>query len=116
MEKQTIRIRRVGSVTFGCVLIVTGVLFLIHLFLPRLDYRIIFRFWPLILITLGIEVLMGSKQKNYEMRDEKGQILEQSKVVYDVPAILLTIILTGFSMFMGMVDWAIMHSNHIYFN
>ena len=39
MEKQTIRIRRVGSVTFGLVLIVTGVLFLVHLFLPRLDFR-----------------------------------------------------------------------------
>lgn len=115
MGKQTIRIHRVGSVTFGMVLIVTGVLFLIHLFLPKWDYRAIFQFWPLILIVLGIEVLLGSRQETYEVRDEKGQVLEQNKVVYDVPAILLTIVLTGFSMFMGILDWAIMHSNHIYF-
>ena len=36
MERQTIRIRRVGSVTFGMVLVVTGVLFLIHLFPPEI--------------------------------------------------------------------------------
>lgn len=115
MEKQTIRIHRVGSVTFGMVLIVTGALFLMHLFLPKLDYRVIFRFWPLILITLGIEVLAGSGQKAYEVRDEKGQIMEQSKVVYDIPAILLTIVLTGFSMFMGIMDWALMHTNNVCF-
>lgn len=115
MEKQTIRIRRVGSVTFGIILIITGVLFLVHLFWPKLDYRIIFQFWPVILITLGMEVLLGNRQKTYEVRNEKGQIIEQSKMIYDVPAIILTVILTGFSMFMGMVDWAIMHSYNFYF-
>lgn len=115
MGKQTIRIRRVGSVTFGVVLIVTGVLFLMHLFLPRLDYRVLFEFWPLILILLGVEVLLGNRQKTYEVRDEKGRILEQSKMIYDVPAILLTMILTGFSIFMGMVDWTLLHAHNIYF-
>lgn len=116
MEKQTIRIRRVGSVTFGIVLIVTGVLFLLHLFLPDIKYEMVFQFWPLILITLGIEVLVGSRQKTYELRGENGQLLEQNKVVYDVPAIILTMVLTGFSMFMGMVDWAMTHAHHIYIN
>lgn len=115
MEKQTIRIRRVGSVTFGIVLIVTGVLFLVHLFLPRLDYRMVFQFWPLILITLGVEVLFGSRQKTYEVRNEKGQIIEQSKVIYDVSAIILTFVLTGFSLFMGLIDFIMLHSYHICF-
>lgn len=115
MEKQTIRIRRVGSVTFGIVLIVTGVLFLVHLFLPRLDYRMVFQFWPLILITLGVEVLFGSRQKTYEVRNEKGQIIEQSKVIYDVSAIVLTFVLTGFSLFMGLIDFIMLHSYHICF-
>lgn len=115
MEKQTIRIRRVGSVTFGIVLIVTGILFLVHLFLPRLDYGVIFQFWPLMLITLGIEVLLGTRQKTYEIRNEKGQIVEQSKVIYDVSAIFLTLVLTGFSMFMGMIDFAMRHSYNICF-
>ena len=113
MERQTIRIRRVGSVTFGMVLIVT-VLFLIHLFLPGLDLRVIFQFWPLMLITLGVEVLFGSRQKTYEVRNEKGQIVEQSKVIYDVSAIVLTFILTGFSMFMALLDFAFMNSLRIH--
>ncbi len=115
MEKQMIRIRRVGSVTFGLILIAIGVLYLMHLFLPRLEYWIIFRFWPIILIVLGIEVLLGSRQKTYEVRNEKGQILEQNKVVYDVAAILLTVVLTGFAMIMGIMDWAIMYSCDFYF-
>lgn len=115
MEKQTIRIRRVGSVTFGIVLIVTGILFLVHLFLPRFEYGMIFQFWPLILIVLGIEVLLGSRQKTYEVRNEQKQIIEQSKMVYDIPAIFLTIVLTLFSMLMGMIDWAWMYSCDIHF-
>ncbi len=115
MEKQTIRIRRVGSVTFGLVLIVTGVLFLIHLFLPRLDFRVVFQFWPLMLITLGVEVLLGSRQKTYEVRNEKGQIIEQSKVIYDVSAIVLTFALTGFSMLMALLDFAFMNSLRVHF-
>ena len=115
MEKQTIRIHRVGSVTFGLVLITTGVLFLFHLFLPRLDYRMIYQFWPLILIILGVEVLFSNRQKPYEIWGPQGQIVEQNKVVYDIPAILLTVVLTAFSMLMGMIDWAWMHSANIFY-
>ena len=107
MEKQTIRIRRVGSTTFGIMLIVTGTLYLIHLFLPRLDLGVALRFWPVILITLGIEVLLGCRQKTYEVRNEK--------VVYDVAAILLTAALTGFALIIGFIDWAMMHSCNFYY-
>lgn len=105
MEKQTIQVRRVGSVTFGAVLIMTGILFLVHLFFPGFNYFMIYRFWPVILIFLGLEVLAGSRQKSYEVLDANGNIVEQSKMVYDVPAILLMITLTGFAMCMALVDW-----------
>lgn len=107
MEKQTIRIRRVGSVTFGVVLVATGILFLADLFFPTMDFYIVYRFWPAILILLGLEVLAGSRQKTYEILNKEGKIEEQSKVVYDVAAILLMIVLIGFSMCMGMIDWAV---------
>ncbi|MBO5054757.1 MAG: hypothetical protein J5988_04140 [Eubacterium sp.] len=106
MEKQTIKVRRVGSVTFGTVLIVTGALFLVHIFFPGFNYFLIYRFWPIILILLGVEVLAGSRQKTYEIIDNQGNVVEQSKVVYDVAAILLMIALTAFAMCMALIDWA----------
>lgn len=115
MERQMIRIHRVGSVTFGIVLVVMGVLFLLHVFLPRMDYEMIFHFWPLILISLGVETLFGSRQKAFEVRDREGKLLEQGRVVYDVAAIILTMVLILFAMVMGMIDWAAAHSGYIYF-
>lgn len=105
MEKQTIQVRRVGTVTFGIVLIITGILFLAHLFFPAFNYYLIYRFWPVILIFLGLEVLVGSRQKSYEVLDSQGKVVEQSKMIYDVPAILLMIALTGFAMCMALADW-----------
>ena len=113
MEKQTIRIHRVGSVTFGLVLVATGVVFLFGLFFPRLDYRLVLQFWPLILIFLGVEVLLGCRQKNYEILDKEGKVLEQNKIVYDVPAILLTMALVLFSFIMALVNLALIPSRHI---
>ncbi len=106
MEKQTIRIHRVGSVTFGLLLVLTGILFLIRAFFPRLDYEVVFHFWPLVLIFLGIEVLFGCTKKNFEIRDKCGQLLEENKMVYDAAAIVLTMVLTVFSMVMGILDFA----------
>lgn len=114
MEKQIIRIHRVGSVTFGILLVLTGILFLTRLFLPGLDYEAVIHFWPLILISLGIEVLLGCTRKTYEIRDEKGQLLEQNKIIYDIAAIILTMVLTGFSMIMGILDFAWRNSSGIY--
>lgn len=105
MGKQTVTIRRVGTVTFGLTLVTTGILFLANLFYPAFDYLMVYRFWPLILIFLGIEVLLGSRQKSVEVLNEEGKVVEQSKVIYDVPAILLMIVLTGFAMCMAVIYW-----------
>ena len=113
MEKQTIRIHRVGTVTFGLVLVVTGAVFLVHMFLPGLDHRAVLHFWPLSLITLGIEVLLGSRQKSFEIRDGAGKLLEENRVVYDVAAIVLTAALTVFSMFIGILEWSF-HYHYLY--
>lgn len=114
MGKQTIRIRRVGSVTFGTILILTGVLFIIHLLFPAFQFLFIYRFWPVILILLGIEVLAGSRYKTYEILNEQGKVVEQSKVVYDVAAILLMIVITGFAMFMALIDWVYETQSYIW--
>lgn len=77
------------------------------------DYRLVLQFWPLILIFLGVEVLLGCRQKNYEILDKEGKVLEQNKIVYDVPAILLTMALVLFSFIMALVNLALITSRHI---
>ena len=53
---------RVGTLTLGCMLILFGILFLIHMIVPVIGYLFIFRLWPCIFIMLGIEVLLIKKQ------------------------------------------------------
>ncbi|MBR5799882.1 MAG: hypothetical protein IKY23_07445 [Lachnospiraceae bacterium] len=106
MNKKTVTIRRVGTVTFGLTLVTTGALFLANIFFPAFDYRMIYRFWPLILIVLGVEVLCGSRHHNVEVFDAEGNIVEQSRVIYDVPGIILMMVLTGFAMCMAVISWA----------
>ena len=97
-EKKTIRVHRVGSVTFGSVLVVFGILCLLHGFLPAITYEIIFQLWPCILIILGIEVLIASAH---------GTV----RFVYDKTAVILLFIVTFFVMVMAGIDFAIEHSS-----
>lgn len=117
MEKQTIRIRRLGSVTFGIVLVTLGVSFIINRFFPALDYIIIFRFWPVLFILLGIEVLLGSRYKMYEVIGDNGKIIEQCKVIYDIPAIIMTFCVVFLAVSLAWADWLYTNQvNYITFN
>lgn len=91
------KVRRVGSVTCGILLILFGVLFGIHLFYPALSYEMIFRLWPCILIALGIEMLLAGRKQ------------QEETIRYDGAAILLTIVLAFFAMGMGVVEFCIEH-------
>lgn len=93
-ESGTLRTRRVGSVTFGLTLVLFGVLFLIHIVIPTLDYGIIFQFWPAVFILLGVEILV----ENHKSGSEK------CKFVYDFPAILMLVIMLLFAMVMAAAE------------
>lgn len=54
------RIRRVGSITCGILMIVFGGLFMVHMFYPALSLALIMKLWPLILIALGSEMLISN--------------------------------------------------------
>ena len=103
-QKQNIRIHRIGTLTFGCMLLLFGTLFLVHIFAPQLKYEIIFRCWPCILIALGIEVLVGNYKA--ERMSKEGQ---QIQFIYDKGAILLTFFITFFSMVMAVVDFCMQY-------
>lgn len=93
-EVRTAKTHRVGSITLGLALVLFGSLFLVHIFIPTLDYQMIFHLWPCIFIMLGIEVLLGNRK-------------EGDGFVYDKAAITLIIILSLFAMTMGAVDFSI---------
>lgn len=56
------RTRRVGSLTSGAVMIVTGGALLCHTLFGLTNYRDIFRFWPLVIIGLGAEILFSDRE------------------------------------------------------
>ena len=89
------RTHRVGTITCGLVLIMYGVLFLLHMAFPMLNYEIIFRLWPVILILLGVEILVCSI----------GGRNEEKKFVYDFPAVLIIIMMLFMAMVMAAADF-----------
>lgn len=91
------RVRRIGSMTLGVGLLVFGALFLAHTIWEGVSYSLIFRFWPCLLISLGLEVI-------WSLRCEEG------KWIYDKAAIALMFLITFFAMSMAAVqffmEWA----------
>lgn len=105
MEQETrqYQVRRVGSVTFGITLLCYGFLFLIHIFAPMLKYQYIFRFWPVIFILLGCEILT----ENHKSKTQ------DCKIVYDFAAVAMLIIMLLFAMIMAIIDFDITHGSYI---
>lgn len=91
-NRKTMRIHRIGSVTFGVSLILFGLLFLARLLFPALNYTVIFHLWPVVFIMLGIEILIETHREGIQF-------------VYDKAAIFMMIILLVFAMALGAADW-----------
>lgn len=98
-EGKVVRTRRVGSVTFGLTLICFGIMFLIHTVVPAFHYDVIFRFWPIVFILLGTEILVENHKSNHE----------GCRFVYDFPAVVMLVLLLFFAMMLAAVDYAMMH-------
>ncbi|MCM1174107.1 MAG: DUF5668 domain-containing protein [Blautia sp.] len=98
------RTHRVGTVTCGIVLILYGVLFLIRMVLPALDYQMIFDCWPVVLIFLGVEILIGCIGKNAEKR----------KFQYDFGSVLIIMLMMLFAMLMAAVDYGMWYEGYYY--
>lgn len=113
MENKTVRIRRLGSVTFGIVLIITGIIMLVNAIFPALNLALVFRFWPVVLVFLGIEVLIGSQYKSTEVISPDGRIIEQNKVIYDIPAVIMMAITLFVTFVMAWAEW--MYRNQMEF-
>lgn len=89
MEKTT-RTHRVGSLTAGFSMVAFGIMFLVHMIVPALTYGMICRFWPVMLILLGVELLISNVIKK--------------ELVYDKAAIVLMFVVMLFAMGMAGAD------------
>lgn len=79
--------RRVGTITLGITLVVVGILYLlINFFNLSIDADMI-KFWPIILISLGIEVMV------FNHFSVKGKYT----LKFDIVSIFLVMILLFFS-------------------
>ena len=70
-EKQ----RRVGTFTLGVVRVVSGILMLVSMFWPHLDWAWVLKCSPLILIGLGVETLLAAKGGGKVKYDWVGMVL-----------------------------------------
>lgn len=85
---------RVGSYTFGGMLIISGIMMLAHIFIPQISYELISRCWPVVFISLGIEILIANFRS--------GKI----KFVYDLPAIFMIVAVVVFTMGMACAEFS----------
>ena len=74
-ESRPARDCRVGTFTFGAVLVICGALMLVSMFFPSLDLTLALQLSPLILVCLGVEVLLASRSGGKIRYDWVGMVL-----------------------------------------
>lgn len=89
-KEETYRIHRVGTITAGGTLVVFGVCLLLQSVFDLMSYQMIFSFWPLILIGLGVEVLLSN--------------FNEKRIVYDKAAVVLLFVMLFFAIGMAVTD------------
>lgn len=67
------RTHRVGTITCGASLVIFGSLFLATVFTDAITYLTVIKFWPVILIGLGIEIIISNIGES-ELKYDKGSI------------------------------------------
>lgn len=98
--------RRVGSISCGILLIVFGVLFLVHMFLPAVTFDYVMKLWPIILISLGLEMLVAGVSNKKQ---------EEELLKYDKGAIVIVFLLTCFAIGMGCLEFMMQHWNETFY-
>lgn len=62
------RVRRVGTFTFGLLLVVAGVVLILRTVMPAFDLRFVVNLLPVALIALGVEVLVYAARPNVQLK------------------------------------------------
>lgn len=78
--------KRVGTVTAGVTLVAAGIVYLIYTLVPRTMILIqSLKFWPVILISLGVEIVIKAFRK-----DDEGYR-------YDFASVIMMLLCIGFA-------------------
>ncbi len=85
------KVRRVGTITMSLCLIAAGVLLVLWVFIPSIDYITIARLSPVILVFLGIEILVANT------------VYRGDKLKYDGLSIFICLLLIGASLVVAVV-------------
>lgn len=94
-------VRRVGTVTMGLVLVVSGVCMLISMFFPELDLRWALRAAPLALVSLGVETLLAASRR--------------CRIKYDWVGMLLCVLIVCTALGLYAIAWCFVHyPDHFY--
>ena len=67
--------RRVGTFTFGLVLVVSGLAMLVSMFFPDLKFTWLLQLSPLALLSLGVETLLAARGGGRVKYDWVGMVL-----------------------------------------
>ena len=89
--------RRVGTVTFGLVLLVSGIVMLISMFMPQLDFTWVLKGAPLLLVSLGAETLLSARRG--------------SRIKYDWVGMLLCGVIVSAALVLYVLAWLFIHSD-----
>lgn len=95
------RTHRVGTLTLGIMLLVSGTLFLLRILIQNISYEFIFKLWPFVFIFLGIELLYANLKHSGE----------KTKLVYDKTAFFLIIILSFFAVGMAIAELCVSYAS-----
>lgn len=91
--------RRVGTISMGIVLILFGILLLLSRFSTISAVELFTRFWPVILIIIGAEILY------YAYKNKDGE----ERMRYDIFSIFIVTMVLAFNMFVyGLIETGVM--------
>ena len=74
-ERSDVPCRRVGTFTFGVVLVAAGLAMLASMFAPQVDMTWALKLSPLALVSLGVEVLLAARGGGRVKYDWVGMLL-----------------------------------------
>ena len=101
-KDKSIRVHRVGSVTAGLMMVVFGIMLLLQSAFQLVTYELILSLWPVILISLGVELLLSN--------------VRTRKIIYDRAAICLMILMSFFAVGMAITDVCLKASEAYLYN